>query len=175
MDNNTSLHILTLNVQGIKDKNKQRRLFEWCKNQKADVTFIQETHLTPELFSSFDRKFNGKVLHSPGSSNSRGVAILLHSSFQHKLLNFVNDENGRYIIANIETDKECYTFVNIYGPNDQKDRNIFFKHVNDQTTQNSVRLNIVGGDFNEVLNTALDRRSRARVVPKKFYHEIMQK
>ena len=58
MDNNTSLHILTLNVQGIRDKNKQRRLFEWCKNQKADVTFIQETHLTPELFSSFDRKFN---------------------------------------------------------------------------------------------------------------------
>ena len=103
------------------------------------------------------------MLHSPGTSNSRGVAVLLHSSFQHKLLNFVHDDNGRFIIANIETDKECYTFVNIYAPNDQKERNIFFKHLNDRLSQSI----IVGGDFNEVLNMSLDRRSRARSVPKK--------
>ena len=42
-----NLHLLTLNAQGIRDKNKQRRFIEWCKQQKADLLFLQETHLTP--------------------------------------------------------------------------------------------------------------------------------
>ena len=64
---NKSLHLLTLNVQGIRDKNKQRRFIEWCKQQKADLLFLQETHLTPELFHSFERKNDGHIIHSPGT------------------------------------------------------------------------------------------------------------
>lgn len=130
-----NLHLLTLNVQGIRDKNKQRRFIEWCKQQKADLLFLQETHLTPELFQGFERKYNGHIIHSPGSSNSRGVAVLFHSSFHFKLLNVICDEDGRYIIANIETDKEYYTLVNIYAPNDPNLRNSFFKHINEKLSE----------------------------------------
>lgn len=128
---------------------------------------MQETHLTPELFHSFERKYDGHIIHSPGTSNSRGVAVLFHSSFQFKLLNVVSDEVGRYIIASIETDKECYTLVNIYAPNDQNLRNSFFKHINEKLSECSTGSIIVGGDFNEVLNPAIDRRSRCRNIPKK--------
>ena len=63
----------------------------------------------------------------------------------------VCDEDGRYIIANIETDKECYTLVNIYAPNDPKLRNSFFKHINEKLSERSIGSIIIGGDFAAVL------------------------
>ena len=79
----------------------------------------------------------------------------------------VCDEVGRYIIASIETDKECYALVNIYAPNDPNLRNSFFKHINEKLSECSTGSIIVGGYLNEVLNPAIDRRSRCRNIPKK--------
>lgn len=55
---NSNIHILTLNVQGVCDKCKQQRLFQWAKQQKAKVLFLQETHLTAECYEKFNRQFH---------------------------------------------------------------------------------------------------------------------
>ena len=43
---------LSLNVRGISNFRKRRTTFTWCKTQKVDVIFLQETHSTKdnELF-----------------------------------------------------------------------------------------------------------------------------
>ena len=118
---NTNIHVLTLNVQGVRDRNKQKRVYEWAKQQKANILFLQETHLTDDTFQTFDQQFKGTVFHSFGTSNSRGVAVLIHSSVCHKVLNVYSDSYGRLLIVNIEIDQVTYSLA----PNYQCDRNIF--------------------------------------------------
>ena len=119
---NSNVHILTLNVQGVRDKNKQKRVFEWAKQQNSKKQIhIQETHLTTDCISNFD----GTIVHSIGTSNSRGVSILIHSPVGHKVLNTHCDTNGRLILVNVMINTVTYSLVNIYAPNNQGDRNIF--------------------------------------------------
>lgn len=58
---NTNIHVLTLNVQGVRDRNKQKRVYEWAKQQKANILFLQETHLTDDTFQTFDQQLKGTV------------------------------------------------------------------------------------------------------------------
>ena len=125
---NSKIHLLTLNVQGVRDKNKQARLFQWSKQQKANILFLQETHITKDIQLSFDRQFNGTVLNSPGTSNSRGVAVLIHSSVSHKVINTHCDTLGRIIILNVEINEQGYSLINVYAPNSRKDRSSFLSN-----------------------------------------------
>ena len=164
----SNLHILTLNVQGVRDRNKQKRVFELAKQQKANILFIQETHLTADITSSFDQQFNGTKLHSIGTSNSRGVSILIHSSVDHKVLNTHCDTYGRLILVNIEIGTLTFSLINIYAPNNITDRSTFFKRVNEVITEYAEGTIILAGDFNEILDHKLDRINRVnRTIPKK--------
>ena len=159
-----NIHLLTLNVQGVRDRNKQRRVYEWSK-QKASILFLQETHLTDDTFQTFDKQFKGTVVHSFGTSNSRGIAILIHSSICHNVLNVYRDTYGR-LIVNVEIDQVTYSLVNIYAPNYQGDRNIFFKQLLEKISQHAQGLILWAGDFNEILDPKIDRRNRTKI-PKK--------
>ena len=163
---NANIHLLTLNVQGVRDRNKQRRVYEWSKQQKASILFLQETHLTDDTFQTFDNQFKGTVVHSFGTSNSRGIAILIHSSICHNVLNFYRDTYGRLLIVNVEIDQVTYSLVNIYAPNYQGDRNIFFKQLLEKISQHAQGLILWAGDFNEILDPKFDRRNRTKI-PKK--------
>ena len=163
----TNIHLLTLNVQGVRDKNKQARLFQWGKQQKANILFLQETHITNDIQQNFDRQFNGTVAHSPGTSNSRGVAILIHSSINHKVLNTYNDVFGRILILNVEIDAQIYSLINVYAPNNPNDRNSFFKQTSDKIAEYAQGTILLGGDFNEILDPKLDQRNRTNIIPKR--------
>ena len=163
----SNVHILTLNVQGIRDRKKQKRMFEWSKQQKASVLFLQETHLTPDLLSNFEQQFKGTAVHSLGTSSSKGVAILIHSSVCHKVLNTYCDAYGRLIIVNVVIDTVTYTMVNIYAPNNQADRNIFFKQLLENITEHAEGTIILAGDYNEILDPKIDRKTRSNQIPKK--------
>ena len=163
----SSVHILTLNVQGLRDKNKQKRVFEWSKQQRANILFLQETHLTTDIIQNFNNQFNGTVLHSCGTSNSRGVAVLIHTSVSHNILSVHCDTGGRFILVNIEIDNNCYSLTNIYAPNNPNERNSFFKSISENISELATGAIILGGDFNEILDTKLDRRNRPNTVPKR--------
>lgn len=163
----SNVHILTLNVQGLRDKNKQKRVFEWSKQQRANILYLQETHLTTDIIQSFNNQFNGTVLHSCGTSNSRGVAVLIHASVSHNILNVHCDTSGRFILVNIEIDSNCYSLTNIYAPNNPNERNSFFKSISENISELATGVIILGGDFNEILDTKLDRRNRPNTVPKR--------
>ena len=41
-----NINMLSLNVRGIGNVKKRKKLFCWLQNQKANVIFLQETHCT---------------------------------------------------------------------------------------------------------------------------------
>jgi len=79
------------------------------------ITFFEETHIsTKEQMYQFNRKF--------GTSYSRGVAIIFDSRFYFKLLNFRHDYEGRLLVANSEIGSHKYSLVNVYCPNNSRER-----------------------------------------------------
>ena len=80
MDTHFDLKIATINVRGLKNKNKRLLLANWFNEHKIDILCIQETYCTKKFKSSFRREwqnFAGKIKHCYTDSNhSRGISII---------------------------------------------------------------------------------------------------
>ena len=82
---NDIVHFISLNVQGLRNKDKRARLGQYIKQQKANFVFIQETHFTIELEYLIKQEFNEfYIYHSYGTSNSRGCSILISKTLMQK-------------------------------------------------------------------------------------------
>ena len=69
-----NLCLLTLNAQGLRDRSKRFRLYQWLRQQKFDIAYLQETHITDEIVSLIENETCDFVncFHSCGTSKSRG-------------------------------------------------------------------------------------------------------
>ena len=156
-----SLHITTINTQGLLDKAKRNRLYLWIKHQRSNIILLQETHFTEKLSPFIRSEWHGTSLHSFGTSQSRGVSILIKNNFQHEIIDSFSDNEGRFIIVNIKIQDNVYTICNIYAPNNNHARNSFFKNVSNKLMEISLGNYIIGGDFNDTLNSK-DRKTMAK-------------
>jgi exonuclease III len=150
------IKIVSVNVNGIRESRKRRALFEFCRAEKFDITFLQEVHIScGSQIREWSQNFGGQCCWSLGSSRSRGVGILFHPALDVKILNFRHDSEGRLISVNIEYCHQKYRLVNIYCPNEPVERSNFLKdlHLSLQGASNL----ILGGDFNFVENPKLDK------------------
>lgn len=78
-----------------------------CLNErKYYVIFLQETYSTNRT------QWEGKLFHSYCSNHNCGAKVLVKSNAEFK-----TDENGRYIIIEVELQGSNFLFVNIYSPN----------------------------------------------------------
>ena len=73
----TTCKLLSLNVRGIGNFKKRKTIFTWCRKQKADFIFLQETHSKIDSEKCWRNEWGGEIIMAHGSSNSRGVAILV--------------------------------------------------------------------------------------------------
>ena len=151
---------ISLNVRGISNFRKRRTIFTWCRKQKADVIFLQETHSTKDNELLWKREWGAPLFCSHGANNSRGVAILIRNNFDCSIEEIVTDADGRYIMLNVLLKGERTILVNIYGPN-RDNKLVDFYH----SVLKSIKIHnfdtdniIMGGDFNCPLNPILDKR-----------------
>ena len=145
------IRIISLNVRGIGDAQKRDKLFAWFKQQQADVILMQEVHCTKKTVGKLRRAWNGKSFFSlTNSAHSRGVAILLRKDLSAVVLNHSSDNHGRQLILNVELNNQTISLVNIYAPNIEKERILFFSQLSQWITTESKSVNdsICGGDFN---------------------------
>lgn len=71
------------------------------------------------------------------------------------MINIFLDLDGRLVYVDINYLNVNYRVINVYAPNDEGDRNIFFDELYPICiTQRNI---ILGGDFNCVLNIQLDK------------------
>lgn len=83
MSSNTSyMRLSTWNVKGLGNPIKKKKVMTSLKRAKYDVVFLQETHLSPTESMKLCIGWVGHIFYSEGSSNSKGVAILINKNLQ---------------------------------------------------------------------------------------------
>ena len=68
--------LISVNVRGINNFRKRRTIFTWCRKQKADLIFLQQTHSNKNSERQWKNECGGDMIMSHGSSDSCGVPIL---------------------------------------------------------------------------------------------------
>ena len=58
---------------------------------------------------------------SNGTTNSWGVVIGYLGSQKNKVNRIKNDNQGRILIVNADTDEETFVLINLYNPNTEKE------------------------------------------------------
>ena len=154
------LRILSFNVKGLGDKLKREKIFNFTKQKVNEgIILLQETHSSREKCDSWSKEFDGNCFFNHGTSNSKGVAILLTLDQDYKVLKYEHDGEGRLQMLSIELEDQKYLIVNVYNPNTEKEQVAFLSKLNDalKNFPDIFEHNIIiGGDFNFIYDILLD-------------------
>ena len=102
----------------------------------------------------------GPVFWAHGSKHSSGVCILVRKGFDLDPVNVITDSNGRYLIIKALVQGETLYMINLYAPNTDKEKSIFFKQLHGVMKQIGITRNdcvIMGGDWNTILDPKIDK------------------
>ena len=95
MADTTCVKVCSVNVRGIRDTKKRKKIFQWIINQNIDIACLQETHYTEEYKQVMNNLWPGKVFHATSvSAYSKGVCILLKRNFPYKILAVEQQNDG---------------------------------------------------------------------------------
>ena len=83
---------------------------------------------------------------------------MFNSKFQFNILKCYTDPEGRFNIADVETEEKILTLVNIYPPD--RDDLTFFRGVSEKMLSFESDLIGFGGDFNLVCDVEKDKKRR---------------
>ena len=163
-----SIKIISLNVNGIREKSKRQTLFYWLKKQNADIYLLQETHCeNNDDISKWMKEWDGNAYWSLGTNFSKGVATLFKPKLEIETENIKVDTQGRFIDITISLDELKANIFNVYAPNQPTERKQFFKNLNDMVKSATEREPeteiIIGGDFNCVMDINTDRRYKSGI------------
>ena len=156
---NEAVKLISLNIKGIGNFRKRRAIFTWCR-KRADICLLQETHSTEKIENQWKNEWGAKLIFCRGSSNSRGVAILIKNGVDCTIHKKVLAPLGCYIILKAEMKDKMYVLINVYAPNKDKDIIAFLENLlitiqKDLDSENNI---VLGGDFNCPLNPANDKK-----------------
>ena len=147
------IQIVSLNVWGLQNA---RKIFTFCKYLNADVFLLQEMHCTPDDSQLWRSEWGSSMFNAYGTNRSCGCSILLS---KHTKINpygtYCDPQNGRFIIMDAGVNDSRFTLVNVYGPN--RDDPGFFDEVFKLTELFPNCEMLLGGDFNLVMDAAVDR------------------
>ena len=119
------IKIVSINVNGLNNPIKRASVFRQFRNEKYDIILLQETHTTKKIVEKWKIEWGNKNydnVYNHGTSGSKGVAILFGINKTYKINKSTIDENGRFIITEIELNNKIWTILNIYAPT-QKNKN----------------------------------------------------
>ncbi len=151
-------NLLSLNINGLNDRLKRTALVDWLKCMKVDVACLQETHApSHESIRKWFANSGFRVVSSSVSNKRCGTAILIKDSLNVKQV--IRDDAGRFVQALVDFGEDQLSFISLYAPNKNPDRNAFFSSLTGLI--DLTRPTFVCGDFNSVLDNDRDRLCRA--------------
>ena len=102
-DNTGSLHFISLNVRGMCDHLKRKKIFSWLLAQKTDIACLQETFWTKELEDKITSEWTGPCYFSHGSNHSKGVSVLFKKNLPIEIVNvYVKCDSRAVAVRNSE-------------------------------------------------------------------------
>ena len=90
---------------------------------------MQETYWTSELLKHIEKEWDGRVFLSARTNHTKGTAVLFETDLNFNIINMHKSEDGRIILINGKANEKELTLVNIYAPNNPKDRKPFFQKI----------------------------------------------
>ena len=166
----TNIHISSLNVRGLRNKEKREKIFTWLKDQSLSIIFLQETHSSNEIMNIWEKQWGSKAYFSGNSSQSKGVAILINNNFNYNIIEYRDLMPGRLQTLEIEINDKNLTLINIYGPN--KDDTSVFENLENYVNNNNEKTFIMGGDFNTVIDEDIDKKNGNKNTHQKVREKI---
>ena len=147
--------LASLNVHGLRRRDKASRLLCDLKQHGVDVAALQETY--------FDWRAHGRVLMKDflifsafGDAHARGVSVLVKRSLDARVNVVYAGASGRLVVVDVAVKNSEFRIVAAYAPNDIAGRRSFFRQLGSYLTDKRRRV-ILMGDWNAVLDPNLDR------------------
>ena len=148
--------LVSLNTRGLRSSDRWQTAFNIFRRGRFDIICLQETHWTAELEMEIKRDWDGEVFVSHGTNLARGVAVLISSRLEHNVRQTRSDSDGRILSILLDVDDQTINVVSVYAPRTDIQRRVFFKDL--EGFLSSGYVNILGGDFNCVLDVRLDKQ-----------------
>ena len=158
MDN--SIKIISNNVRGLQNYLKRRKLFHYFNtSQQADIIMLQETHSTEKTENQWRSEWGSQVYFNHGTSDARGVCILIKNQVDFEVQAVKKDKEGRYLQLIGSINNKTIQLINVYGPN--ADDTQFFATLQGRVEEADTDYTIIAGDFNCILNNDMDKKGGA--------------
>ena len=159
-----NFNIISININSLNDHRKRTAFIDWLHCMKVDVVCLQKTHAPSH--ESIRWWFRNSGFHAASScftNKSGGTAILVKGTY--KIDKIIHDDAGRFVQALVSLGDESLSFISLYAPNRNPARNTFFTSL--MGLIDLTRPVFVAGDFNSVLDSALDRKRRPSFTDRK--------
>lgn len=152
------IKIMSLNVNGLNSPIKRQKVMTKLKKEKAQIIFLQETHLSQSEHDKL-KKYGYRNLYYSSFKGvcRRGVVTLISNSTKFDLEKECRDKEGRYIIVKRRVENELVTLVNIYAP-PESDKS-FFRCLFDDITAETGGILVCGGELNVIRAHRVDTTS----------------
>ena len=117
MATESSLSIITLNVNGLNAPTTRKRLAEWIQKQDPYICCLQETHLKTR--DTYRLKVKGwkNIFHANRDQKKAGMAILVSDETDLKTKAVKRGKGGHYIMIKGSIQEEDITIINLYASN----------------------------------------------------------
>ena len=159
------------NVRGLLNSEKRRTVFQYFKENKIDLVFLQGTHSKAELENSWKHKWtrDGHIEFSHSNTQGGGTLCLMKNKLKITSESIIHGQMQKLKLL-INNNK--ITIYNIHAPNTDKDQQIFFENLKSNIANDQgYDFLILAGDFNVVRNFQLDKQNGN--VQKRKSHKIL--
>lgn len=154
------LTILSLNCRGLRPIEKRKGLFNYCR-QKAQVSFLQETHSIVDDEKMWRAIWGNGIIFSHGTNLARGTIVLYDKKVINEPIQIIQDKHGRYCGMVAEVNSILFVFMCVYAPNYASENARFWTRIgrilSDLRNKYGYFETVLGGDKNFVEDVALDR------------------
>ena len=133
--------LASININGL---NNMAKFDEVLINFKSDILVLQETNWTQAKMPEIKEKWRGLLFVNCGTARSCGVAILVKEDVVENVKEVLNDGKGRVIGIDFDVNNVTYRLINVYAPNREVEKRLFFISLGLLCTRNCVLV----GDFN---------------------------
>ena len=161
MDRQLSFDVVTLNVRGLRNYTKRKKIFQYFKKHTTSkgIVFLQETHTCIKKAAQYKNMRRGTMRFSHGTTDSRGVLVAFQESLNFKILNDYRNTDGQILVLKCIIEDSPYLLINFYNANRQNEQLKALQNLNDIISgielESDTRF-IFGGDFNIIYDVKLD-------------------
>ena len=121
------------------------------RTKHPGISLLQEIHSQEIDVKTWEKEWGGKIIFSHGTTQCRGVAVLLPQNLVEKckISNIERDQNGRTLTIDWEIEGNNFTMFNIYAPTkDQyREQMQFVERLRNLLQQKQGQNQILSGDF----------------------------